>query len=42
MKTFLVPAPKAILEFIKRLTMKKPGQGHDKHYKPFLTVSDVS
>ena len=46
MKDFLVPAPKTIVELIKpaiikRLTVEKRGQGHGKHYKPFLTVRDV-
>lgn len=46
MKNFLVPAPKTIVELIKpaiikRLTVEKRGQGHGKHYKPFLTVRDV-
>lgn len=46
LKEFLVPHQKPISDLlepaiIKRLEKEKRGQGHGKHYKPFLTVRDV-
>lgn len=46
LKDFLKPQPKEIPELfgkdiMRRLEKEKRGQGHDKHYKPFLTVRDV-
>lgn len=44
--SFISPFPRAILDLtepaiLKRLQKEKRGQGHGKHYKPFLTVRDV-